>query len=38
MVAPGQPSTLDFTPTEAGTFQLTCGMGMFGPGYVIVTQ
>jgi plastocyanin domain-containing protein len=38
VVAPGQKSTLDFTPAQAGTFQMTCGMNMFGPGYVIVTQ
>ena len=35
---PGQVTTMDFTPTQAGTYQMTCGMGMFGPGTVIVTQ
>lgn len=38
MVQPGQNSSLDFTPNQAGTFKMSCGMGMFGPGYVIVTQ
>lgn len=38
VASPGEKTALDFTPTQAGTFQMTCGMGMFGPGYVVVTQ
>jgi plastocyanin domain-containing protein len=37
-VVPGQESSLDFMPTQAGTYVMTCEMNMFGPGYVIVTQ
>ncbi len=35
---PGEVSAIDFTPTQAGTFRMTCGMDMFGPGTIIVTQ
>ncbi|MDQ2808529.1 MAG: cupredoxin domain-containing protein [Chloroflexota bacterium] len=38
VTAPGQVTPLDFTPTQAGTFQMTCGMNMFGPGTLIVTE
>ena len=29
---------MDFTPTQAGTFEINCGMNMMQPGYLIVTQ
>jgi len=29
---------MEFTPQQVGQFQMTCGMGMFGPGTLIVTQ
>ena len=29
---------MDFTPAQAGTFRITCGMNMFGPGTLIVTD
>jgi plastocyanin domain-containing protein len=38
VAAPGETASLDFTPTQVGIYKMTCGMNMFGPGYVIVTQ
>ena len=35
---PGEVTTMEFTPTQAGTFEINCGMGMMRPGYVIVTE
>ncbi len=29
---------MDFTPTQAGVFQINCGMQMMEPGYLIVTN
>ena len=37
MADPSQVTVLDFTPTQAGMFRMTCGMNMFGPGTLIVT-
>jgi plastocyanin domain-containing protein len=35
---PGEVTSMEFTPTEVGTFEINCGMNMMEPGYVIVTQ
>jgi plastocyanin len=35
---PGQVTSLDFTPSETGVFQINCNMQMMDPGYLIVTQ
>jgi plastocyanin domain-containing protein len=29
---------MDFTPTQAGTFEINCDMSMMRPGYLILTQ
>jgi plastocyanin len=34
----GQPSTLDFTPTQAGVYEINCPMRMVNPSYVVVTN
>lgn len=36
--APGEVVPLDFTPKEAGVFQINCNMHMMEPGYLIVTN
>jgi hypothetical protein len=36
--APGEVVPLDFTPSEAGVFQINCNMHMMEPGYLIVTN
>jgi plastocyanin domain-containing protein len=36
--APGEVVPLDFTPREAGVFQINCNMHMMEPGYLIVTD
>jgi hypothetical protein len=36
--APGEVTPLDFTPTQAGVFQINCNMHMMEPGYLIVTN
>jgi hypothetical protein len=36
--APGEVVPLDFTPNEAGVFQINCNMHMMEPGYLIVTN
>jgi hypothetical protein len=33
---PGAVTSMDFTPTKAGIFQVNCGMHMMDPGYIIV--
>ncbi len=33
----GQEDIIEFTPQQEGTYQYTCGMGMFPPGNFIVT-
>ena len=33
----GQEAIVEFTPTQEGTYQYTCGMRMFAPGKFIVT-
>ncbi|MEO8289314.1 MAG: cupredoxin domain-containing protein [Chloroflexota bacterium] len=35
---PGENTTLDFTPTQSGVFQINCNMQMMNPGYLIVTN
>lgn len=32
----GQEQVVDFTPNQTGTYQYSCGMGMWGPGKLIV--
>jgi curved DNA-binding protein CbpA/plastocyanin len=34
----GQPSTLDFTPTQAGVYEINCPMRMVNPSYIVVTN
>lgn len=34
----GRPTSLDFTPTKAGTFEINCEMRMTTPSYLIVTD
>jgi plastocyanin domain-containing protein len=33
---PGQTVTMDFTPTQAGVYEINCNMDMMVPGYLIV--
>jgi plastocyanin domain-containing protein len=33
---PGQVTPMDFTPPQAGIYQINCGMQMMEPGYLIV--
>lgn len=35
---PGEVEAIDFTPGQAGLFEINCGMEMMVTGYVIVTQ
>jgi hypothetical protein len=35
---PGQVVPIEFTPQQAGTFEINCGMSMMQPGALIVTQ
>jgi curved DNA-binding protein CbpA len=34
----GQPSTLDFTPSQAGVYEINCPMRMVNPSYIVVTN
>jgi hypothetical protein len=36
VVEPGQTTALDFTPTQAGVYEINCSMNMMVPGYLIV--
>jgi hypothetical protein len=36
--SPGQVVPIEFTPQQAGTFEINCGMSMMQPGALIVTQ
>jgi plastocyanin domain-containing protein len=36
-VSNGQQQMVEFTPQNEGTYQYTCGMGMWGPGRLVVT-
>ncbi len=38
MASPGQTVPVEFTPQQAGTFEINCGMSMMQPGTLIVTQ
>jgi plastocyanin domain-containing protein len=38
MATPGQVVPFEFTPQQAGTFEINCGMSMMQPGTLIVTQ
>jgi hypothetical protein len=38
IATPGQVTPLEFTPGQAGTFEINCGMNMMQPGTLIVTQ
>jgi len=38
IAAPGETTTMDFTPTTSGIFQINCNMQMMNPGYLIVTE
>lgn len=33
---PGEVTSMDFTPSKTGIFQINCGMHMMDPGYIIV--
>ncbi|MEO8287082.1 MAG: cupredoxin domain-containing protein [Chloroflexota bacterium] len=37
-IDPGQPSTMDFTPSEAGVYEINCPMRMVSPSYIVVTE
>lgn len=37
-IDPGQPSTLDFTPSQAGVYEINCPMRMVYPSYIVVTK
>jgi plastocyanin len=34
----GKPSTMDFTPTQAGVYEINCPMRMVNPSYIVVTN
>ncbi|MFH0714129.1 MAG: cupredoxin domain-containing protein [Candidatus Micrarchaeota archaeon] len=34
--SPGNEQIVEFTPTQKGSYTYTCGMGMWGPGTLIV--
>jgi hypothetical protein len=38
IATPGQVVPFEFTPQQAGTFEINCGMSMMQPGALIVTQ
>ena len=38
IATPGQVTPFEFTPQQAGTFEITCSMEMMQPGTLIVTQ
>jgi plastocyanin domain-containing protein len=33
---PGEVTSMEFTPTQPGVYQINCGMQMMDPGYLIV--
>jgi plastocyanin len=35
---PGKVTTAEFTPTQAGVYEINCGMDMMEPGYLVVAQ
>ena len=35
---PGQITSFEFTPQQAGTFSINCGMNMMQPATLLVTQ
>ena len=37
-IDPGQPSDLDFTPLQAGVYEINCPMRMVNPSYIVVTN
>jgi plastocyanin domain-containing protein len=34
----GKPSTMDFTPAQAGVYEINCPMRMVNPSYIVVTN
>ncbi len=37
-ILPGQSNVFEFTPTRVGTLSFTCGMGMFGGRFIVVSE
>ena len=38
MLEAGKPSTIDFTPTQSGVYEINCPMRMVNPSYIVVTN